>query len=344
MRKEIWKNVLPVVGAASLLVAELVGVRVYDNSKLPERYAELVQAEDYSGANDLYEKRIAKNEKVAAAITAEEKARIEAIDSAFTSGQISYDAALSELAMYKELDSVKAKAEEAEKHINVLEDSHKAYAAGVAAEAAGDFQTAQDRYDAVIGEDVNYSAARQRISAIKQQQTEQDIANADALAGQGKYDEAIATLETAIARTGENDGLKGKLYEYKKASVAACVDVTVIGKNVERMDIFSGSLAEKIYFTFRIKNKTDKDISAINGSLTISDAQMNTLTTQNANFDIHVIGARETYDETNYYYKTGDYINSDLDKKLLDTPYEALRFKYDIKSVVFADGTKVGVE
>lgn len=40
----------------------------------------------------------------------------------------------------------------------------------------------------------------------------------------------------------------------------------------------------------------------------------------------------------------GDYINSDLDKKLLDTPYEALRFKYDIKSVVFADGTKVSVE
>lgn len=344
MRKEIWKNVLPVAGAASLIVAELVGLRVYDNSKLPERYAELVQAEDYSGANDLYEKRIVKNKKASAAIVAEEEPKIEAIDTAFTSGQISYDTAVGKLAMYKELDSAKVKAGEVEEHITTLETSHEAYAAGTAAEAAGDLQTAQDRYGAVIGEDVNYSAAQERIAAIKETMKNNAIAAADALAVNGQYEEAVAAVQEVAKTYGDSDDLKAKLYEYKKASVAKVVDVSVIGKHTEQADIFSGEFGWKTYFTFRIKDKTAKDISAISGSLTISDAEMNTLTTQNANFDMHVIGAGETYDETSYYFKEGDFITTDLDKTLQKTPYEALRFKFDVKKVTFADGTSVSVE
>jgi len=344
LRKEIWKNVLPVAGAASLLVAELVGLRIYDNSRLPERYAELVQAEDYSGANDLYEKRIINNKKASAAITAEEEPKIEAIDSAFTSGQISYDTAVGELSMYKELDSAKVKAGEIEEHITTLETSHEAYAAGAAAEAAGDLQKAQDRYTAVIGEDVNYPAAQERIAAITEIQKNNAIAAADALAANGQYEEAVAAVQEVAKTYGVSDDLKAKLYEYKKASVAAVVDVFVIGKHNEQANIFSGEFGSRIYFTFRIKNRTAKDISSISGSLTISDAEMNTLTTQDGTFDMHVIAADETYDETSYYLKTGDFTMSELDKTLMNTPFEAMRCRFDVKKVTFADGTSVSVE
>lgn len=342
-RKTVLIMAIPVVIAAAFLIGELIFVHVYTERTLPENYQKLVMAGDYDTANELYAKRISKNEKALAVVSEKEDTAIDTIDKDFTNSNISYEEALNALTLYEKLTSSKKKAETVKEHITLLNDSHIAYKAGMDAEAEGEDEKALKEYKAVSTQDELYTVAQERIRAVTERLKDKGVSKAQALADKGQYEEAIKVLSETVETYGDSDAIKSALYECRKALVATSLEITAVNKWVDQPDIFNGDIGSKVRFTLRITNKTKKDISSIAGCFTVSDADMNTLISKNIELNRHVIAAGQTFDESDYYYEVGAIKPSDLDKTLVQTPYEALRFDFDVKKITFADGTSQSI-
>jgi len=115
------------------------------------------------------------------------------------------------------------------------------------------------------------------------------------------------------------------------------VRVTVTEKKNIEKNTSQGRYSNRVEFTFKLENLTTKTIKGIQGTLTIYDLFDKKIISVNCDFTGNTISP-------NSYIMVGDIgidINQFMDNhvKLYNEKYGDLKFKYEVKNIVYTDGS-----
>ena len=88
---------------------------------------------------------------------------------------------------------------------------------------------------------------------------------------------------------------------------------------------------------FSVTNNTNKDIKGIQGVVIYKDMFGKEIMRINCDFTKEIIYSGTTYIESDLLFECNQFIDSHM--KLYNTKYESLAFEYQIKTILFTDGT-----
>ena len=127
---------------------------------------------------------------------------------------------------------------------------------------------------------------------------------------------------------------------FKKKPVA---QVSAIGKTNIPANYLENNHENSVRIEFELENMTEKDIQGIEGTLYISDLFDNDVFQTECNFTGNIIPANSSITVDDIVIEVEDWnIDGTYKKKqkLYEEKFEDLKFKYQIKAVVYTDGTK----
>lgn len=117
------------------------------------------------------------------------------------------------------------------------------------------------------------------------------------------------------------------------------IDMQVTNKVNHEKDIYNGRYSPFIELVYQVSNNTDKVIQGIQGVLHINDMFDKNII--NLNFDLtsESIPSMQSITVNDYGLEVNEFMDDHM--KLYNTDYSKLIFKYEYKSVIFSDGTKI---
>lgn len=108
---------------------------------------------------------------------------------------------------------------------------------------------------------------------------------------------------------------------------------------LRKADVFAGRILDRIVLTLRYENVGTRDIRAFTGVMVFDDL-----------FDRHIKSLNLTYDDPiragltvvnrSKGFEPNQFIDSD--QKLMTAELQDLKFRFEMKSIIFSDGTQIG--
>lgn len=330
------KQILAVIVVAAVFLAGVLSAVLFQNPS--KKFTALVEKGKTQNAIELYNKKIAKDPEKSSEVQARLTENLEKIYQQYFDEKCSYEDAIEKLAHYKGYPIIAEKQLETEKKLQALNASRIAFRAGKEAEAT-DTEKAIRQYKAVIEEDPNYAAAMQAVDRLKAQLKSDMLAEADVYAKNGEFEKAIITLSSIESVIGTDEDVQKRTEEYLEMKNEAYVSVRLKGKGQLPRDTSARRYSPSVTFVFEITNKTDKDIKGIEGTTVFKDMFGKQILSADCDFTGILILAGETVIVNDIYYEVNQFMDHDI--KLYNTAYGDLQFEYQVKSIVFTDGTKV---
>lgn len=114
------------------------------------------------------------------------------------------------------------------------------------------------------------------------------------------------------------------------------VVVELTDKSIKYKDTENWVFSDYVLFTFKINNNSSKDIKGVSGVATFNDMFGKEIIKVNCDFTDGVAANSYAIDDS-LSLEVNQFIDSHV--KLMNTPYEDIIFSYDIKKIVYSDGT-----
>lgn len=149
--------------------------------------------------------------------------------------------------------------------------------------------------------------------------------------GDLKFEYSVSDVIFSDTTTSKNNSKEDKLLRSQK------IVVVVTNKKNLSADWNAGRFSPRVEFEFEVSNTTDKNIKGVQGILTINDMFGSQITSIDCDFTGKTIPAK------GYIYVSGlgvdinEFIDEDI--KLYSEIYSDLIFNYDVKNVVYEDGS-----
>lgn len=332
------KGVIIGVIAAVVVCAAIAAVVLWPKDPVKE-YLSRFSENNSTEAMEIYNEQIAGDEELVATLTQTQDAEMDAIYSSYQSKQIGYDEAGEELQQYLEYDPSSAYAKEIQEKIDTLNDDRTAYSKAVASEESGNLEVAIKQYKKISESGENYDAAQEKITALSEELKDKYVNEAAEHAADKDYKVAISKINQAISSCGTSDELEKLLAEYTKAQEEKYAKVVMTNMVSHEADYSSWIFQPYIAFTFEITNYGDKAIKGIEGVVTFNDLFGKEIKQCECDFSGHTIAAGETYVNEDMSYECNRFMDDDM--KLFNTDYSDLQAVYEIKTIVYEDGTSV---
>jgi len=119
-------------------------------------------------------------------------------------------------------------------------------------------------------------------------------------------------------------------------NVESKVKLEIISKDFNPADIMTGIYQDAISFKMNLINTTDKAITGVEGTVTFYDIFDNEIKAISLSYDkgIPINGIKEWDGQINY----NQFMDEDV--KLKDTDLKNLRYKWEVKTIIYDDGSK----
>lgn len=114
------------------------------------------------------------------------------------------------------------------------------------------------------------------------------------------------------------------------------VTVTVVSKGQKPKDYNRGLYNNYVETSLNVKNNTTKDIQGVQGNLKVMDLFGVEILTMGCDFTGKTITV-DTSQDYNMVYEVNPYMSEQM--KYYSTDFQDLKFEYNVKSIVFMDGT-----
>lgn len=327
--------------AAALVCAVIATVMLWPKDPVQE-YLGKFKDNSSSEAMEIYNEKIAGDEELVAALAQTQDAEMDAIYTSYQGEQISYEEAGEQLQRYLDYGPSNEYAQEIQDKIDVLHKDRTAYADAVAAEESGGLKEAIRQYRQISETGENYDIAQERITALAQELKDQYVSEAAEYAANKEYKLAISRINQAISACGTSDDLEQLRAEYTTAQEEKYAKVVLTGKTSHEANYSAWIYSPYIEFTFEITNNSDKAIKGIEGTITFYDLFGKEIKEAGCDFSGHTIAPGETYINEDMNYECNQFRDEDM--KLYNTDYSDLQAKYEIKTIVYEDGTSVTPE
>ena len=343
--KRINKKVLRLI-IITILVFSVIALGTYaclhffKNSV--DKYLSLIENGKTSEASEYYASKVDNNTELIDEIKTKATARLDKIYADYIDNSISFDDAIKRVVVYKDSPIVTINASDIEKRIEAVNTSRIAFSAAKSAQATGDIKTAISNYNLVIKDDPDYNEAINNIATLKADYKKKIITESSNLAANKKYSDAILSLSEAIDTIGEDEELTALISSYKSAKNNEFVTVRLTSKGKLPMNYDAWRFSDYVTFVFSITNNSEKDIKGVEGTALFNDIFGKEIITIGCDFTGHTIKSGETITISDLSLEVNQFIDSNT--KLYNTDYSDLQFEYEVKSVVFTDGTTIKPE
>ena len=127
--------------------------------------------------------------------------------------------------------------------------------------------------------------------------------------------------------------------DQEREALQAAVGVRLVDKTYVPSDWQARRYEDFVALEFEYANKADKDIRAFTGTVVFKDIFERPFLRLNLTFDQRIAAGHSVRDKDRSL-KTNQF--SDEQQKLINTELENLRVGFEVESVLFADGTKMG--
>ncbi len=228
---------------------------------------------------------------------------------------------------------------EAEEKRATLNASEIAFQEAKKAEDNGDIELAIKKYKAVISEDKSYAKAQSKIKELQDTYKNKLLLEAENFASNKKYKEAIQNVEKIISTLGSSEELIELKQKYLDLKASQYASIKVADKTVTHKDSSKWIFSNYVNFVFEVTNNSDKDIKGIEGTLNISDLFGKDIISMGCDFTGKTIKVGETITFKDLSFECNEFMDKHM--KLFNTAYSDLQFSYDIKSIVYTDGSTV---
>ena len=114
------------------------------------------------------------------------------------------------------------------------------------------------------------------------------------------------------------------------------VTLEITSKSFHQADIMSGDFQDQITMDLKFTNETDKEIKGVEGTITFFDIFDNKISALQISYDKGIpVGQSKVW-------KSGMDFNQFMDEniKLKDTELKDLKYKWEVSTIVYADGSK----
>lgn len=337
------KMKLVLIGACVLAFICICTIFVFmHNSNPVKKYLSLFEKDKMKEAVEVYTNKIMDNSELLETLSSEQNTIMDNIYSQYKENTISYENATGQVKKYAEYEASKIYAAVIMDKIEILSRSRNSYEEAENAYKSGDIPLALLKYDAVDEEDKNYAAAQEKVKNLKESYKAELLKEADNLAQNRKYNEALECLEKVISIIGSSDEVTVLKDQYSDMKSEQFAKIVVINKTVTPKDSSKWIFSNYVNFVFMITNNSDKEIRGIEGALIINDLFGKKIMRLNCDFTGLTIKPGETFTKNGMSFECNQFV--DKDWKLYNTEYQDLEFIYEMSSVVFTDGTTIQVE
>lgn len=127
--------------------------------------------------------------------------------------------------------------------------------------------------------------------------------------------------------------------QQEREALQSAVNVRLINKTYVPSDAQARRYQDQVALEFEYENKTEKDIRAFTGTVVFKDIFERPFLRVNLTVD-NPIAAGQTMRDADKSFKTNQF--DAQDQKLATTDLANLRLGFEVESVLFADGTKLG--
>lgn len=112
--------------------------------------------------------------------------------------------------------------------------------------------------------------------------------------------------------------------------------VVKVDLEITKKGFFNGDFQDQIQMDLKFTNKTDKNIKGVQGTITFYDIFDKEIKTLNISYDKGIPAGQSKV------YNSGMRFNQfiDADQKLKDTELKDLKYKWEVKTIVYEDGSK----
>ena len=143
--------------------------------------------------------------------------------------------------------------------------------------------------------------------------------------------------ETAVSRVESSETLGSGA---TNAAIAdGYVRVELTDMYLKKADVLSGSILDRINFTFTYENVGDLDIRAFTGTAAFFDLFGRPIKSLSLTYDESLAAGKSAVDRDKGF-EPNQFIDSD--QKLMTAELEDVEFRFEMKSILFADGTRIG--
>ena len=115
------------------------------------------------------------------------------------------------------------------------------------------------------------------------------------------------------------------------------VTITVIDKTVTPKNSEQWIFSNYVHLVFSITNNTEQDIQGIQGDLIVNDLFGSEIITIGCDFTGETIPAKSTVTNDSLSFECNEFIDAHM--KFFSEEYKDLQFIYNVKQIVFVDGT-----
>ena len=142
-------------------------------------------------------------------------------------------------------------------------------------------------------------------------------------------DKSVTTTETASEATSDKTGSK-------QAEQVNKIDLEITKKGFHKADIMAGDYQDQITMDLKFTNKTDKNVKGVQGTITFYDIFDKEIKTLNIAYDKGIpAGQEKTWNSGTDY---NQFMDEDI--KLKDVELKDLKYKWEVKTIVYEDGSK----
>lgn len=124
--------------------------------------------------------------------------------------------------------------------------------------------------------------------------------------------------------------------ENKQVEQVSKIDLEITKKGFHKADIMAGDYQDQITMDLKFSNKTDRNVKGVQGVITFFDIFDKEIKTLNIAYDKGILAGQEKT------WNSGTDYNQfmDEDTKLKDVELKDLKYKWEVKTIVYEDGSK----